>query len=361
LSCVARVGLSDGQEFSMSAGAADFTSLRFSTRELPEHERIPIWREEIGRSLLRVDVESLSDLPFHAEATLRALTGLRTVAYAGSAVRLERTRARVADSDDSIGIIVNWGESGAVTQRGREVALGSGDAVAVLHEEPATVAFAQGSYLGMLVPRAALASRVKNVDDATIRLIPRDAEALRFLVSYLRLVGDEFALSAPRLRRVIVSHVHDLVALALSPHRTMDENGSGAVRAARLSAALDQVAARFHDPELSVAAVAHSLGISPRYLQRVLETSGVSFTARVTELRLQRAFALLREPGRCRISDIALDAGFSDISHFNRLFRARFGDTPSGVRGQARGASCDSSFPSDASRPTSTAQTRAKA
>jgi AraC-like DNA-binding protein len=30
-----------------------------------------------------------------------------------------------------------------------------------------------------------------------------------------------------------------------------------------------------------------------------------------------------------------LEAGFSDISHFNRLFRARFGDTPGGVRAQA--------------------------
>jgi AraC-like DNA-binding protein len=29
---------------------------------------------------------------------------------------------------------------------------------------------------------------------------------------------------------------------------------------------------------------------------------------------------------------VALQAGFSDISQFNRLFRARFGDTPSAVR-----------------------------
>jgi hypothetical protein len=28
---------------------------------------------------------------------------------------------------------------------------------------------------------------------------------------------------------------------------------------------------------------------------------------------------------------VALQAGFSDISQFNRLFRARFGDTPSAV------------------------------
>jgi transcriptional regulator GlxA family with amidase domain len=60
----------------------------------------------------------------------------------------------------------------------------------------------------------------------------------------------------------------------------------------------------------------------------------MSITARVNELRLQRAFAVLSKAhSRGRpISDIAWQAGFSDISHFNRLFRSRFGDTPSGIR-----------------------------
>ena len=72
--------------------------------------------------------------------------------------------------------------------------------------------------------------------------------------------------------------------------------------------------------------------ISPRCVQRLLEMSGTSFTEQVNELRLQRAYILLARESKSRISDIALQAGFSDISHFNRLFRSRFGDTPKGVR-----------------------------
>jgi AraC-like DNA-binding protein len=36
-----------------------------------------------------------------------------------------------------------------------------------------------------------------------------------------------------------------------------------------------------------------------------------------------------------RIIDVALAAGFSDISHFNRMFRRRFGEVPTGVRDRA--------------------------
>ena len=137
---------------------------------------------------------------------------------------------------------------------------------------------------------------------------------------------------------VVVNHVHDLMAMALNSDRTPSEKSPSAVAAAHLAAILEQVATHFQELELSVAAVAKCQGISPRYLHRLLETSGMSFTERVNELRLQQAFSLLAEARGTerRISDIALDAGFSDISHFNRLFRSRFGDTPSGVRAQRK-------------------------
>ena len=61
-----------------------------------------------------------------------------------------------------------------------------------------------------------------------------------------------------------------------------------AVAAAR---ALAHIEKSFTDAGLSPESTAQRLRISSRYLQRLLETSGISFTARVNELRLQKAKA----------------------------------------------------------------------
>jgi AraC-like DNA-binding protein len=140
--------------------------------------------------------------------------------------------------------------------------------------------------------------------------------------------------TSPKLRDAVAGHVQDLMALALTQHAHLGESNLGAIATARLNEVLDHIAAHFLDSALSLTKVAENLRISPRYVQRLLEMSGTSFTERVSELRLQRAHTLLTEAreSKSRISDIALQAGFSDVSHFNRLFRSRFGDTPKGVR-----------------------------
>jgi AraC-like DNA-binding protein len=316
---------------------SDFVPLRFSTRDLPERERLLTWREEFGRGMVRVEIEPLTDSPFHAEATLRALPGVRTVRCTSSAVCFQRSRALAADGDDSITLFVSLGRRTAASQCGRDVVPATGDAFLILQNEPAVVTCWPGSFLSLIVPRAALSARVSDIDDTSMRLVPRRTEALQLLVSYLWLVREKCVLATPELRDAVVTHVHDLFALATTPHGMIGESVLSAVVAARVHEALGHVAAHFQEPALSVVTVAKDLGISPRYLQLLLKTVGVSFTAHVNELRLQRAFTILseaRDKAR-RISDIALDAGFSDLSHFNRLFRSRFGDTPSGVRGQA--------------------------
>ena len=66
----------------------------------------------------------------------------------------------------------------------------------------------------------------------------------------------------------------------------------------------------------------------------VVAQEGTTFTEYVLARRLAHAHRMLNDPRRAgdKIATIAHDAGFADVSYFNRAFRQRYGDTPSGIR-----------------------------
>jgi AraC-like DNA-binding protein len=66
----------------------------------------------------------------------------------------------------------------------------------------------------------------------------------------------------------------------------------------------------------------------------LLEAEGTTFTDYALNLRLTRAQQMLTESrfASWTISAIAYEAGFGDLSHFNRAFRRRYGASPSEVR-----------------------------
>ncbi len=105
-------------------------------------------------------------------------------------------------------------------------------------------------------------------------------------------------------------------------------------RRSRRDAILRAIESRSGDPNLSAMAVARMLGITPRYVHLLLEETGKSFTHHVLERRLERAAALLRDPRwhHRKIAAVAAEAGFTDLSYFNRAFRRRYGATPSAMR-----------------------------
>jgi AraC-like DNA-binding protein len=140
------------------------------------------------------------------------------------------------------------------------------------------------------------------------------------------------------VQRQAVTHVHDLIALALGATReAADAARSRGVRAARLRAIKADIAAHLSSDDLAVAAVAARHRLPVRYVQRLFESEGVTFTDFVLDQRLACAHRLLADPrlAGLKIGMVAAEAGFSDLSYFNRTFRRRYGVTPSGVRAQA--------------------------
>jgi len=129
--------------------------------------------------------------------------------------------------------------------------------------------------------------------------------------------------------------VLDLVALAVGPTSDACLAAShSTLPAVRLHAIKADIAASLEDDRLDVSTVAARQGVTPRYVHRLFEREGQTYSQFVLEQRLDRAYQLLRDPllGDRRISTIAYHVGFGDLSYFNRSFRRRYGLTPTDVR-----------------------------
>jgi AraC-like DNA-binding protein len=127
----------------------------------------------------------------------------------------------------------------------------------------------------------------------------------------------------------------DLAALGLGARNDVATQARrGGVRAVRLTTVLTILDKRFTEPDFSAQKLAAAAGRSERYVNELLYEAGASFTMRLLELRLRNAADLLAHAGERRISDIAFDCGFNDLSYFNRCFRRRFGLTPTAARGR---------------------------
>jgi AraC-like DNA-binding protein len=86
---------------------------------------------------------------------------------------------------------------------------------------------------------------------------------------------------------------------------------------------------------LDVGTIAEGLGVGARTLQRRLRRAGVDFTHLVADVRFEIAVRLLGNP-RMKLTEIALEVGYSDQAHFSRAFRQWTGVPPREFRRRVR-------------------------
>jgi AraC-like DNA-binding protein len=106
-------------------------------------------------------------------------------------------------------------------------------------------------------------------------------------------------------------------------------------RGAALEAALQKLGEGSLE-DLSLSRFAAGLGFSERQVSRLVrDRLGRSFGAHVAALRLARAQLLLAESD-LPVIEVAAEAGFGSLGHFNQRFRAGTGSTPSSFRAAVR-------------------------
>jgi len=323
----------------MPPASSTIVPWRFSTAGLPAPARERAVRDLRERGLL--PMEPLRGRTVQARLTKWFLPGASVLTGALGGVRQDGG-PRARDANDDLFLGVNLAGVSVATQAGREITLCDGDAILLSDAAGAfTLTRPTGvRFLGVRVPRRAVAPLIMRTDSAAMRRIPRGTEALTLLTRYLGTVLDVEVLASTDVRRAVVTHLHDLIAISVGATRdgAALARGRGA-RAARLQAIKADIASNLFDESLVVGTVAARQGVTPRYVHKLFEDEGITYTQFVLQHRLDRAFRMLRDPAWAtrRISEIAYEVGFSDLSYFNRAFRRRYDATPSDIRNTGLG------------------------
>jgi AraC-like DNA-binding protein len=305
---------------------------------LPARDRLPAFQDEFGQKILKMDLVDYSAGHPRIDLVRVPLGPVAAGTVSSTPVEWVRHKHHLKDCSDNFRLTIVATGPIRFSHAGHERVFDVGEAHLVDQARPMR-GFGphNGSVRNIEVPAAALKTLVTHPEDLTGRPV-RPGPALRLLDDYLRSLTSLEEQPPPALAPIIGVHLLDLVAAALGPTAEAAEIVAGrGVKAARLRAVLAEVARRFSEPDFDLGKVAGALGLSRRYVQQLLEGTGKSFVQHLVERRLERAFAMLTDR-RClhlAVIDIALAAGFGDVSHFNRMFRRRFADTPSGVRAAA--------------------------
>jgi AraC-like DNA-binding protein len=309
----------------------------FSTDGMPERERIAYWREHYARVMLRVDLEPARDVAFEAQMSSMTLPGLQLLASSMSPMAIKRSGEFLSDGNDDLIFAINRGGSATVFSRGQQQDLRAHEAVLISGAEAASFhRTALGQSFTLRVPRSLFEASVPNVEDRLMQPIAGDRRALQLLERYVGWIFGAAGSVDPQLLNLSIRHVQDLLMLAIGPTADFAETArTRGLKAARLKLAKSYIVAHSHRRDISVASVAASLNVTPRYVQLLFEMAGTTFSEFLTGQRLARAYQRLRDPdfSRAAISTIAYDVGFGDLSYFNRRFRRLYGFTPRDVRG----------------------------
>ncbi|TCM51167.1 AraC family transcriptional regulator [Rhizobium sp. PP-F2F-G48] len=288
------------------------------------------WQEQLWSTYVRLESTSRDEHFYGRVKMLNALN--KTLSLVDSTTQVtERTNAHIrSDPADVLLVAFQMTGCGFVRQDGRKARTEVGDFVFYDSNRPYSLTF-DGPFRQMVmrVPRKTMALRLPNLGHLTAQTfhagVGMGAVARDFVISLAKQSLEMEATEFTSLEFTAMDLLAACVQAAIPSHPP---------RRALFNRLCQKVMGDIRDPSFRTSTLAKLAGVSMRSLHRLCVENGTTPNALITQLRLNGIWLDLnsRLHQRRSVSDIAFSWGFSDISHFNRLFKAAYNTTPSRLR-----------------------------
>lgn len=295
----------------------------WSTAQIHPRDRAAWWIDELS-TYFQLDCEPQRGTPFFGQASMSEIAGgLQIGTGAASAQIGTRSSRHIARGDDHFIVALTPTGRVSIGQDGREALFTGGDFTLTDRTRPYYFrSDGDFSRIMVFIPREALLRRIGSAERFTGVRIDGSKGFGGLLSPMLQRLPGQLADIPADMRPRVAENVLDLIATALL---------SGC-EDAPVSAEATHVRIKFWiethlAEELSGEIIAAACAMSVRHLNRLFAREGTSLMHHVWERRLARCRRDLLDPkmSHRQIGEIALSAGFKDLAHFSRAYRARYG------------------------------------
>lgn len=310
-------------------GEASTGNWRFGSEAFPDTSRIGAWRDAVNRIGL---TSTVTDVEVGLTGTIACQTSPLGVLFAQMASGAQQFVRRPSRGDDGI-LIVKHVDGAATLKDGiKTITLSSGDMVVACGGGGFTLEFSTSfRQFVVRVPRLVINTRLLSLQSSkVVHLSGRKGFGLVFSQLLDAVMRTIETLDSSELRSIDIALSEFLISSLVEDPGRVEGNGPTSMQTAMLHRLCQKIESYLTDPDLSLIQIAKEESLSPRYLQKLFQSGGDSFTSYVRHRRLERCRLDLQNPqlANMSISDVAFRWGFNDAGHFSRAFKDQFGVTP---------------------------------
>ena len=315
--------------------------LRFSTAQTPRKDRSGHWNAVVTDAYFPLQLDFRKPMEFDGQLTRMLLGQVSLSRLTSDPVKYTRRHRHIREArqearEEEYLITIPRRSPVDFRQLGKDVRCAPGGFIIERGDEPYRFKYDVPNDLFVLkVGRSALNERVRQPDRFCARIFDATSGTAGLFTAMVTHAQDQIAHIGSFAGDTIGRQLLELLSLTLESDLSAAESNVSSVRAAHLHRIEGFIRAHLADTELSPDLIATACGISKRYLHDLFRDVNGTVSQQIRDQRLIAARDRLETSGANKISDVAYRFGFSDQAHFTRLFKAKFGVTPSEFRQRA--------------------------